>query len=138
MKVVIKSVKTSSQVVFNVDSDKIGELLIVMPSLPTITSAYTLVDGTYTLEHSTIEGEEPFITWQEPPAKKIRNHGYWIEATKNLKANPGQWALFEAAKSATVSNYFTSSKGFERRWITRESGQKDLYLRYVGGQDDLR
>lgn len=72
------------------------------------------------------------MNWAEPPQKKIRTHGYWIEVAEQLKANPLQWAFFEVPSSPTIGSNFQNYKGFERRWVTRESGQKDVYIRYVG------
>lgn len=78
------------------------------------------------------------MNWAKPPATKTRNHGYWIDVADELMRNPLQWAFFEAPSTSTITQNFQNHKGFERRWVTRESGEKDVYLRYVGGKDDLR
>lgn len=75
------------------------------------------------------------LDWQEPPATKIRTHGYWIDVKEALKENKGKWAFFKMPPTGVIQVHFKKMDGYERRWITNEDNTKDLFMRYVDIED---
>lgn len=82
------------------------------------------------------------ITWENPPPKATKGRGAkYIEALRELKANPGRWGIIaETPNKSNVSSYVYKWKKAEAYsefnfdefdFTSREEG-KVLYGRYTG------
>lgn len=83
------------------------------------------------------------ITWKEPPLPdpgNARGRGKWQMLVKELKQNPGRWALAAENTYSTLVTRFKKGEigdakpgDIEARGVKTGPGRADVYVRWVGG-----
>lgn len=75
------------------------------------------------------------VTWEEPPAKKVRGGSKMPAIAEQLKTRPGQWARIDA-KQRAAAGY--AKRHPEIEVIARNIRKPDeaVYARYIGTESN--